>query len=127
MNAKKAQAKTAKNATPAVAKRTAALAPSPAKKSLSAKVTAPADREYVYAHGSAKDKARTLQRAVQEAGGTARVSANGDTVTCTVRIGSFKGVMTWDAGGAYRYGEESVLDGRRVRNLAAALRLVRSL
>lgn len=78
------------------------------------------------AHGTAQDKAALVVEAVETIHGDAHLvkrRGGAAAVRATLPDGT-ELRMEWDGSGAFQYGSKSTIGGRRVRNVAEAVRII---
>jgi hypothetical protein len=82
----------------------------------------------IFAKGSYIHKSELVAKAIELAGGTSKikVAKDGSTTNLTGEVAGVEITMGWD-GNAFAYGERSTIDGKQVRNVAAALRVIANL
>lgn len=79
----------------------------------------------IFAKGTYLHKSALVAEAIKAAGGTAKVKAakDGSVTDLTGEVNGVEITMGWN-GNAFAYGERSLINGKQVRNVAAALRLI---
>lgn len=81
------------------------------------------------AHGTAQDKAQLIVAAVEQVHGEAKVTNRRKLGKLEVRATLPDGAnlhIEWDANGRFLYGDGSTLNGRKVRNVADAVRQIQT-
>lgn len=78
------------------------------------------------AKGSAADKAAIIALAVEQARGASKISRSRKTGVTRIESKLYTGtlILQWDKEGRFIYGTGSTFNGKKVRNVAEALRFI---